>query len=286
MNTVQFNKRILPVLMSGLLLAALLLAGPTQFAAAQTPMPTPGPTDAGCSGPYWSDGNNAPMTVLTGLRGQIYCEVDLICNSQAAATMYNTSNLNSTDQPVTNSCPSAVWDTLTVDGMATQYSVDSTWLNGPRGWTIDETNLPVWAERAFGGLNARWFVYPNLPKGVDMNQAGTGAWIPSMMGRKSTMTFNEGKPVFTLLDPNGVRWLMQAWSAQTVPLAYSDLFTLASNPKMVLPAGWQYQVITITKPITISAINGQAMIVQDALGGTYDGCYAGTCTYTPQPPKK
>jgi hypothetical protein len=59
--------------------------------------------------------------------------------------------------------------------------------------------------------------------------------------RKSTMTFESGKPVFILDDPQGTPWLMQAYADIIDPnLSYDQLEKLGDKLK---PApGWKFRV--------------------------------------------
>jgi hypothetical protein len=94
------------------------------------------------------------------------------------------------------------------------------------------------------------------------------------------MGFMKGRPVFILEDPDGMPWVMQAYSLIVDPnLTYADLQTLGGMLK--LPPGWKYRVKVLDRDLTIRAVNGQARIVQDNLENTYDACFETACTYKP-----
>ena len=54
-------------------------------------------------------------------------------------------------------------------------------------------------------------------------------------------------------------------------VSYKKLHELGGKLKM--PEGWTFHVYTPKEDFTISAINGNAHIIQDELLNTYDGCY-------------
>ena len=68
-------------------------------------------------------------------------------------------------------------------------------------------------------------------------------------------------------------------------LSYDKLATLGD--KLKLPKGWSYHVYTPAQDFAISAINGNAHIIQDELMNTYDGCYSedgqSSCSLSFQP---
>jgi hypothetical protein len=98
------------------------------------------------------------------------------------------------------------------------------------------------------------------------------------------MGFVKGQPVFMLISPDGMPWVMQAFSNIVDPnLTYADLTTLGKRLK--LAPGWKYQVKVLKQDLTVKAVNGNARIVQDDLEDTYDACFeeAGqkACSFKP-----
>ena len=81
-------------------------------------------------------------------------------------------------------------------------------------------------------------------------------------------TFNAGRPVFELVDPDGQRWVMQTWS-QTVDknLSLNDLPGLAS--RLTLPDGWSYQTRTLSSPLRVDTTHRDAHVTQDDLANSY-----------------
>ena len=88
------------------------------------------------------------------------------------------------------------------------------------------------------------------------------------VNRKALFTFDAGRPVFELVDPDGRRWVMQTWS-QTVDAALSleDLPGLAS--RLNLPAGWAYESRTLTSPLRVDTTTQDAQVTQDDFANSY-----------------
>ena len=217
-----------------------------------------------------------------GLRGVIYCEVWLfrsLPDNGIAGVYYNTSDLNNAADPK-NTCPADLWDKVTVASLEAQFDVLAAYRNGPRGWTMDTITLPVGPVETFDGLQARWMGQGVLPKGVALTSAHMNPYSPLQSHRRSSMTFEKGKPVFILQDPEGTPWVMQAFGQMVdSTLTYDTLKDLGS--KLKPPPGWHFRVAVIDRDLTISTPQGYNWIVQDELQNTYDACKEGACTFQP-----
>ena len=227
------------------------------------------------------DSATAQVQRFDGLRGMRYCEIFLISGDPATealtANFFNTSDLNNQADPK-DTCPAEMWAKVDPKSLEAQYAVIGVFKNGPRGWANDWIELPAGEVRTFDGLEARWMGNVNLPK--DFGKKGATAYHPTQVHRNSSMTFEKGKPVFILDDPDGTPWVMQAYSAIVDPnLTYDDLETLATKLKPA--AGWSYRVKVLDEDLTIKAVNGIAHIVQDDLENTYDACFETACTSKP-----
>ncbi len=216
------------------------------------------------------------------LRGVIYCEVWLFKGTPetgVAGVYYNTSDFNNSADKK-NTCPASMWDKITVPSLMSQYDVLAAFKNGPRGWTMDWIKLPVGPVVEFDGLKTRWMGQGELPKGATLKEAHMEPYKPLQSHRKSTMTFDKGKPVFILEDPEGTPWVMQAFGQIVDPtLTYDTLKDLGN--KLKPPAGWKFRVAVLEKELTISTPQGYNWIVQDELQNTYDACKEGACNMKP-----
>jgi len=230
-----------------------------------------------------NDGATANVKHFDDLRAMRYCEVFLIGGNAVTkdlkAVFYNTTDLNNQANP-RDTCPAGIWDKVDAKALKKQYDVLGVFKNGPRHWSMDWIELPVGAERNFDGLNARWMGEVQLPKDVDLHKKGSSAYKPTTVARKSKMGFSKGQPVFILEDPDGMPWVMQAYSNIVDPnLTYEDLQTLDKN--LQLPSGWKYRVKVLDQDLTIQAVNDHARIVQDDLENTYDACFEAACSFKP-----
>jgi hypothetical protein len=217
-----------------------------------------------------------------GLRGVIYCEVWLFRNlpdSSIAGVYWNTSDLNNAADKM-NTCPAAAWDKVTVPWLEANFDTLAAYRNGPRGWTMDTITIPVGPPVDFNGVQARWMGEGHLPKGVSLTSAHMNAYAPLQSHRRSSMTFNKGKPVFILEDKDGTPWVMQAFG-QLIDksLTYESLKDLGSKLK---PApGWKFRVAVLDRDLTIGTPRGYNWIVQDELQNTYDACKEDACNFQP-----
>ncbi len=241
----------------------------------------------GCTRKVPSDGDQAVVKRFNNLRGMRYCEVFLIGGTiwpkDLQAAFYNTTDLNNSVNP-RDTCPAEMWAKVDPETLKKQYDVWGVFKNGPRGWAMDWIELPAGPVRTFDGLQAQWMGQVQLPKDIDLNKKGSSAYKPAVVHRKSTMTFEAGKPVFMLEDPQGTPWVMQAYSDIVDPnLTYDQLEKLGD--KLKLAEGWKFRVKILDRDLTIKAINGLAHIVQDDLENTYDQCFEAdgqtACSFMP-----
>jgi len=234
-----------------------------------------------CSKSAPNDGAAAKNTHIDSLRAVRYCEVFLIAGNPITkdlkAVFYNTSELNNAANPK-DTCPAPLWAKVDAKALKKEYNVLGVFKNGPRGWANDWIELPVGTERDFNGLKARWMGEVQLPK--DFGKAGATFYKPTTVARKSQMGFLKGQPVFILDDPDGMPWVMQAYSNIVDPnLTYDDLQTL--DQKLKPAPGWKYRVKVLDQDLTIKAVDGHARIVQDDLENTYDACFETACSFEP-----
>jgi hypothetical protein len=249
------------------LITVLSIAGGMALAADRVPIPTP----------------SAPeIMTFAGQRDVQYCEVWLFTGKPETGiwgTYYNTSDLNNSADKM-NTCPADVWDKVTVKELEEAWDVIGAYKNGPRGWTFDSVAIPVGPVETFDGIEARWWGAGQLPKGVDLKVAHMTPYEELKSHRKSTMTFEAGKTLFILDDPEGTPWVMQAYSKILDPdLTYADLPELAA--KLNPPEGWKFRVATLEQDLIISTPAGYNWILQDELQNTYDACKEEACNVQP-----
>ena len=147
--------------------------------------------------------------------GKRYGEVLLVRNTESGpeATVYNTFPLND--------CPAELWDKLDAKAIAAENDAVAALLNGPRYWLMsgigkrDRENLE---HKTFGGLE---MIRQATVKLASMNPA---PYQPNRVNRKALFTFDAGREIYELIDPDGRRWVMQTWSQTVDPaLSLADL---------------------------------------------------------------
>jgi hypothetical protein len=191
--------------------------------------------------------------------GKRYGEVLLVRMSPSGpeATVYNTFPLND--------CPAELWNALDAQAIATENGATVALLNGPRYWLMSRIGKKAGEPqptKTFGGIEmieqATVQLSSNNPQPYSVNT----------VDRRAVFTFDAGRPVFELIDPQGQRWVMQTMS-QVVDrnLAIDDLGALAS--RLSPPEGWRYETRTLTEPLVVDTTATVAHVLQDELTNSY-----------------
>jgi hypothetical protein len=226
------------------------------------------------------DGEGAVMTSYDNLTGVRYCEYLLTCitSDGPKTNVYFTTGLNNETNPM-DTCANFV-DT-NAEQIKAEYGVVGVFKNGPRGWLFGSVDVPTGVVRDFQGVKAVW----ESTLQADPSSLKTTPYQSAVVARDSKIVFPAAKPLFILNDPTeNSSWVMKSWSEIVDhTLSYQSLPELGE--KLKLPEGWSFHVYTPEKDFMISAINGNAHIIQDELLNTYDGCYEedgkSSCTFQP-----
>jgi hypothetical protein len=164
-----------------------------------------------------------------------------------------------------NDCPAELWDALDSGDIAAEHGAAGVLLNGPRYWLMSRIAKKPGEPQpttSFGGLEmiqqATVALTSNNPQPYSVN----------MVDRRAAFTFDAGRPVFELVDPDGRRWVMQTFS-QVVDktLTLDDLPALGS--RLHPPQGWRYETRTLTAPLVVDTTDTLANVLQDELTNTY-----------------
>lgn len=204
----------------------------------------------------------ADLTEVVGLRTKRYCEVLLltIVDGDASAEVFNTYPLNE--------CSEDQWKALDAAALTKEHDVDLARLNGPRYWLMDRIDkaggrddLPI---ETFGELD----MYRQASVHIGpLAQAGK-PYTPSQVDRRTVFTFDEGRTVYELTDPDGNAYVMQSWSQQVDPtLDEAGLAEL--GPRLKLPAGWAYRTRTLDAPLRVVTTDSPATVLQDDFQNSY-----------------
>jgi hypothetical protein len=116
--------------------------------------------------------------------------------------------------------------------------------------------------KTFGGLE---MIKQATVKLASMNPS---PYQTNQVDRKALFTFDAGREIYELIDPDGRRWVMQTWSQTVDPtLSLADLPDLES--RLSLPAGWRYAPRTPTSTLRVDTTNQIASVMQDDLANSY-----------------
>lgn len=199
------------------------------------------------------------VTLIGDVFGKRYGEVLLVRNTESGpeATVYNTFPLNE--------CPAELWDKLDATAIAAENDAVAALLNGPRFWLmsgIGKRDRDDLEHKSFGGLE---MLRQATVKLSSMNPA---PYQPNRVNRKALFTFDAGREIYELIDPDGRRWVMQTWSQTVDPtLSLADLPGLGN--RLSLPDGWRYEPRTPTSTLRVDTTNSEASVTQDNLANSY-----------------
>ncbi|CEG57730.1 hypothetical protein [Legionella fallonii] len=196
---------------------------------------------------------------ISNMRGKRYCEI-VIAKSKNDAAVYNSFGLND--------CPDDIWKKMNINDIRKETAAVLVRLNGPRYWVID-------------GLTSFSFIDPTIKTigGLQMRQADEMITTPSdfflvnipyhprEVRRHTIWVYEEGKPVYELIDSKGHVFVMHSYSIESVPQTEQSLAELGS--KLKLPPGWKFKTGILKKTMTLEAVNSTALVVRDNLMNAY-----------------
>jgi hypothetical protein len=199
------------------------------------------------------------VTLIGDVFRKRYGEVLLVRAGESGpeATVYNTFPLND--------CPAHLWDKLDAQAIAAENDAVAALLNGPRYWLMSglgKRDRDGLEHKVFGGIE---MIRQATVKLSSMNPS---PYQVNRVNRKALFTFDAGREIYELIDPDGRRWVMQTWSQTVDPtLSLADLPGLGS--RLSLPAGWRYQPRTPTSALRVDTTHSDASVTQDDLANSY-----------------
>jgi hypothetical protein len=191
--------------------------------------------------------------------GKRYGEVLLVHLGQSAplATVYNTFPLND--------CPQELWSKLDAEAIARENNAQLALLNGPRYWLMSSIEKVAQGEpvrKSFGGIDMI------RQATVELSSLNPAPYTVNKVARHAVFTFDAGREVYELIDPDDRRWVMQTSSLTVDPtLSPADLPALAA--RLTLPSGWRYQARTPSSAIRVDTSTTDAQVIQDDLANSY-----------------
>jgi hypothetical protein len=140
-------------------------------------------------------------------------------------------------------------------------------LNGPPYWTLDGLGqkVPVVdpVTRDFNGLTMRRLATVDLG-----DNPSTQPYLERYVNRGAVFFFEAGAPVYELVNPDGLTYVMQAYCVGVDPtLTEEDLTSLGA--RLDLPEGWTYRTRILKEELIVDTSATNATVVQDELENTY-----------------
>ncbi len=199
--------------------------------------------------------------LISDMRGVRYGEVIVVFlrDGRFEAEVYGTQMLNE--------CPPDLWDTLDPEAITAEMGAVATKLNGPRHWMIDGLGQKVAVVepviRDFNGLTMRRIAV------IDLGTTPSVApYTEAHVNRGAVFFFDAGAPVYELVDPDGVAYVMQAYCIGVDPtITPESLETLGE--RLALPTGWSYRSRLLTEELVVDTTQTVATVLQDELENSY-----------------
>jgi len=197
--------------------------------------------------------------LLRDVFGKRYGEVLLVHIEESGpmATVYCSFPLND--------CPQELWDKLDAQAIAAENGAVAARLNGPRHWlmsSIEKVSAGAPVRKTFGGIEML------RQATVQMATMNPAPYSVNKVNRHTVFTFDAGREIYELIDPEGQRWVMHTWSQIFDPaLDLADLPGLAG--RLDLPVGWRYQPRVPTSPLRVDTTTCSAHVIQDELANSY-----------------
>jgi len=166
-----------------------------------------------------------------------------------------------------NDCPQDLWDGLDATVLAGELGALMVKLNGPRYWVLDGMGTKVNALepvlREFNGLLMRRLAVIQLG-----DDPGTSPYTDNHVDRGAVFFFDAGKPVYELVNPDGLAYVMQAYCVGVDPT--TDEASLATlGERLSMPEGWSYRVRTLTDELVVDTTATIATVLQDEFENSY-----------------
>ncbi|AZQ64034.1 hypothetical protein EI427_17910 [Flammeovirga pectinis] len=219
-----------------------------------------------------NDGEHTKFGRANNVLDSRYLEVLVVggdaITKKLIANCYNTTLLNGETKENRDSAPQNLVDQLNTDDITALFGAFSSFINGPRVWCLDWTEVQAGKVRDFNGLKAKWVAALELDNPTKFAKSKPPYQVSSIE-RNTSFGINKGTDVFLLVDPEGTTWLMKSYSLKLDPtMSRSKLPALMAE--LNLPEGWKYRIVTLKKDIVLKPKSGVAQIIADDKDNVYD----------------
>lgn len=205
--------------------------------------------------------SDATPRLISDMRGVRYGEVLAVYvrDSGLEAEVYGTQMLND--------CPQELWESLDAAAIAEEMGAAMVKLNGPRHWVLDGLGTKVAVVepvlRDFNGLTMRRIATVDLG-----DNPAPQPYVERYVNRGAVFFFDAGMPVYELVNPDGVAYVMQAYCIGVDPTLTQDSLGKLGN-RLALPEGWTYRTRILDEELVVDTTATIATVVQDELENTY-----------------
>ena len=199
--------------------------------------------------------------LISDMRGVRYGEVLAVYVRDAGfqADVYGTQMLND--------CPQELWETLDATAIAAEMGAVVVKLNGPRHWMLDGLGQKVAVVdpvfRDFNGLTMRRIATVDLG-----DNPSTQPYVERHVNRGAVFFFDAGSPVYELVNPDGLAYVMQAYCVG-VDSTLTEESLHALGERLALPEGWSYRTRILDDELVVDTTETIATVLQDELENTY-----------------
>ena len=199
--------------------------------------------------------------LVSDMRGVRYGEVIAVFlrDPGLEAEVYGTQMLND--------CPQDRWETLDADVIAAEMGAVAVKLNGPRHWMIDGLGTKVAVVepvlRDFNGLTMRRIATIDLG-----DTPGVAPYTQAHVNRGAVFFFDAGAPVYELVDPDGLAYVMQARCIGVDP-AMSEESLAGLGDRLSMPPGWSYRWRILDEELVVDTTETIATVLQDEFENSY-----------------
>jgi hypothetical protein len=204
---------------------------------------------------------SATQRLISDMRGVRYGEVIAVFSTDSGleAEVYGTQMLND--------CPQDQWETLEADVIAAEMGAVAVKLNGPRHWMIDGLGTKVAVVepilRDFNGLTMRRIATIDLG-----DTPGVMPYTEAHVDRGAVFFFDAGSPIYELVNPDGLAYVMQALCIGVDP-TMSEATLPSLGDRLSMPPGWTYRSRMLDEELVVDTTATIATVLQDEFENSY-----------------
>jgi hypothetical protein len=199
--------------------------------------------------------------LIDGVRGVRYGEIiaAFARDGRFEAEVFGTQFLNE--------CPQELWDSLDAEAIAEDMGAAVVKLNGPRLWVLDGMGVKVDSMepvlREFNGLLMRRLAV------IDLGASpATSPYTDVHVDRGAVFFFDAGKPVYELVNPDGLAYVMQALCIGVDP-SMSEAGLGSLGDRLSMPDGWTYRTRILDEELVVDTTATIATVLQDEFENSY-----------------